>query len=752
MNKRVQWRAVMLVTMATIAFGLSVRSYAATTPAATAGPTIERYNPYIDGDRLVFTQVTRQPDDSTTAAIWTRDLVTGRESLVADVQTGEPYPVASAAWTVWSEVGSGQVGASSVVRARSTRPGAKVIDVFSTEYNGPVNVDSALTLLPVALDGDRLVTTNGLHTPAEGKQLARFTLPDTRPSYVDVTTTGFDLSGAFGGLPSVAQGGRNSVYTGVPTTLFSVVDHRGVVVAAPAWTQVVIDPSEPGASCVSATGPRVHPAMDGDRIAVPAICFDPTRGFANAIATCVFPCTEIRSVPLPDEVNFFDNVPTIALDGDKAYLASNTARGFPTRSATIWSIDLATGGPARLLRRSSGAIGPRVSASGRRLVWDESVARDGVLTSDIYLMDTVTGTVTVVRPGGRDVVLPPAGPVRLRPDTSNGVLVYNELAVDDSSAGIWQRRLSGGVAQLVSSVATESSSPSIGNGWIGWNTRDPDNLFERVVATKGPGQPLVDVYNTDLSSLNPFDPSTRPVQVDVAGGRISLNGYAAGSFFGTPVLTNAVWSGRLPDGPLDRLTTSEANTVIQGQVRTNGRFTSAVLTTTTSRVHLFDEAGAETVVSNPVDGFGVECTAFGSDLTAATLVTFGTCQFQDSFVASCALPCADGFTSVRMLDGSRELSPFSVTAMATDGTRAVFARAMSAFTGRYGTRFVAGSEIVLVALSGAAPVRSLATEPGVVAVVRMDRDTIVWGSDSYDGARRGVVTVVDLRRGVTTRL
>ena len=173
MNKGVQWRGVMLVTIGGDV-GLAVRSYAATTLVAAPAPTIERYNPYLNGDRMVFTQVTRRADDSTTAAVWSRDLASGRESVVAEIGTGEAVPVTSGTWTAWSEMASDTH--VSVRHAPTLRAGARRVHDTGERVRWR-RCQSDTLLSSVSLVDNRLVTTNGTFVPLTTPELVRSTYP-----------------------------------------------------------------------------------------------------------------------------------------------------------------------------------------------------------------------------------------------------------------------------------------------------------------------------------------------------------------------------------------------------------------------------------------------------------------------------------------------------------------------------------------------------------------------------------------------
>lgn len=700
---------------------------------------VERYNPFVDGDRVVFTQVTRRAGGST-ASIWARDLATGRESLVADVGTGEPLPLTSAGWTAWSDMGPGQPGTSRL-RARANA-GGPVIDVFTTAYDGQGAGGEADELLSFDLSGDRLTAVNGIQPPGDGRQLVRFTLPSTQPTYVDVMTTAPGPQ-PFGTEPGVAQSGDRSVVTLGNGTLFSIVDGAGAVVAAP---------SSDG--CFGFQFGPTHPAIDGDRVAVAALCIDPSLGFfAPAIVTCTLPCATTDTVFVGERAFVdFGLAPYVTLRNGVAYWSS----GNTFNDSSLFSVDLANNGPVVELRHTSGIIGPRVSVSGNRLVWDESIVRGGVQTSDVYVMDLTTRSVTALRPNGRDVVTTPAtGPIRLNPDVRGNQLVYNEVARDGSSAGIWQRSLTG-AAGLLSSVATDVSVPRLGTGWTAWNTRDPDRATDRVVATDRPGGALVDVYTTDLvPTFDVFPPGRRPVGVDVSGNRVATLGYTLVPFFGGTVVQPQLYTTALPGGALTALTPVAENSffgpAFVGVPRTEGRYTAVYdQRNFPAAVRLFDDAGVERAVPVVSDDSGTPCSVFAFDLTATQLVAWQSCFFTAAgYLTSCTLPCANGFEQKRpMLDSNgiglrvQSLSAFgSTVAMTISGQFAA---------GRYGSRFGLTTQVVTVSLAGTAAPTTLTNESGTVSEPRVDGPTMVWSVDRLDGGRTGTVTVYDLRRNRST--
>lgn len=702
---------------------------------------VERYNPYIDGDRVVFTQVTRRAGGST-ASIWARDLATGRESLVADVGTGEPLPVTSAGWTAWSEAGPGVPGRS-VVRARANS-GGPVLDVFSTAYDGQGFGGEADELLSVDLSGDRLVTTNGIQPPGEGKQLVRFTLPSTQPTYVDVMTTAAGPA-PFGGEPGVAQSGATSVIALGNSTLFSVVDGAGVVTAAPAG-------QFGGDGCFVPDFGPVVPSIDDGRVAVAGFCFDPTVGFFNAaVITCTLPCATVDPVFVSSTLGFDVGLPPrLVVRGDTAYWS--TGNGFS--GSAIYAVDLAHGGPAVELRRSSGAIGPRVSVAGNRLVWDETIVKGGVQSSDIYVMDLTTGATTALRPNRRDVVsAPPSGPIRLAPDVRGNTLAYTEVARDGSSAGIWQRALAGGAPTLVSNVATDGSAPRLGTGWMAWNTRDPGAPVERVVATSGPGGALVDVYQTDLagpSGVLGLPGQVLPVGVDVSGSRVATLGWTVRFLFGGLTIQPMLYSTDLPGGALTPLTPFEDQQFgpqLFGPPHTEGNMTAIVdQATFPGRLRLVDTAGNETALPPVFDAAGQPCFPQAFDLTATTLVAYQNCFFTGSaLLTSCALPCASGFTRQRPLVDATGLG-MQIRSLTVSGNQVAMTRSGQFAAGRYGSRFGSTTEVIVTDVTSSRDPVVLINESGAVSEARVDGTTVVWSVDRYEGTRTGTVTVFDLRR------
>lgn len=706
---------------------------------------VERYNPYIDGNRVVFTQVQRR-NGATTASIWARDLTTGRESLVADVGTGEPMPVTSTDWTAWSEIGPGQPG-TSVVRARRNTGGA-VIDVFSTAYDGQGQGGEADELPSVDLSGSRLVTTNGVQPPGEGKQLVRFTLPSAQPTYVDVMTTATGPA-PFGAEPGVAQSGDTSVIALGNSTLFSVVDGAGAIVAAPA-----ANPFFFGDGCTTVPFGQVRPAIDGSRVAVPGYCFDPTQGFfTSAIITCTLPCATVDPVLVDQKLGFGPGLPPVlTVRGRTAYWSSGN--GFS--GSSIYSVDLARGGPIVEIRRSSGAIGPRVSVSGNRMAWDETIVRAGMQTSDAYVMDLTTGAITALRPNGRDVtVAAPTGPIRVNPDVRGNQLVYAEIARDGSSAGIWQRALVGGTPALVSNLATDGSTPRLGTGWTAWTTRSPGLNVERVVATDRPGGALVDVYQTDLRS--PFDPfppaagNVLPVSIDVSGNRVATLGWTLRSLFGGLTAQSMLFSTELPSGSLTPLTPFDPNTFfgpsLIGPARTESGTTAVVdQSTFPANVRLFDAGGAEHAVPALFDTAGQACFPQAYDLTATKLVAFQRCFFTaQAYLTSCTLPCANGFEQRRaMLDPIG--NGVQIQSLTAFGNQVAMTRLGQFSAGRYGSRFGGTTEVIVTDLTSARAPVVLANESGIVSEPRIDGTNLVWSVDRDEGARTGTITVYDLRR------
>ncbi len=708
---------------------------------------VERYNPDIDSNRVVFTQVDRRKG-GTTASVWSRDLTSGNETLVADVGTGEPWPVASGQWTAWSEVaGPGDPGRT-VVRARSTASRA-VLDVFATDVNPLAFPYSSTNRLSVDMSGDILATSNGLYPGADGsgRQLVRFTLPSTQPSFVDVMTTS---SGSFD--VGVAQSGGTSVITLDNGTLFSVVDASGRVVAAPT-----------AGDCfpVGGRGTR-QPAIDGSRVVATTVCPGPDGYYQFALASCVLPC---------DLVNFTFVDPNsnpstaVALSGTLAAWSSSDP--FSGNNA-VWVADLASGGPPRAIHRTSGTIGPRVSISGQRVVWDETTTSGGVTRSAIYLRDLSTSTTTILGPGRGTEVVPEAnGPLRLNPDVSAGRVAYTEVARDGSSAGIWTRAL-GGPATLVSASATDTSQPRLGDGWMAWNTRTPGASVEKVVATTGPGAPLVDVYSTDLAPVGdvfftPDFPAT--AQVDVGGTRavVTARSVEPDAPFNYP--QQHVFGFPLPGGPLTPLAPlgSPFFGFLDAQNgRTNGRFTAAFETTYGGGiVDLFDETGALRQLSLPLASFGNACSPGGLDLTSTRLVVGATCYggpTDASQVLWCDLPCAGGFTGRVAIPG--ESDPFfsggitsaQLRTVSASGDVAVITRETFARSGRYGDRYHRITVVERVDLGRARGPFPVTAEAGTVSEARTDGDTIVWSVDRREGGRIGTVYVHEIRRGRTTAL
>ena len=707
---------------------------------------VERYNPDIDGGRVVFTQVDRR-NGTTKASIWSRDLASGAETLVADVATGEPYPVAGTGWTAWSEAGPGVPG-TSIVRARAVGAGSRVIDVFATDYppsffTYPGNPDQ---LLPVDLSGNHLVTTNGLlpGTDGTGKQLVRVDLPSTRPTFVDVMTT---VGATF--APGVAQSGTTSVVPLDNGTLFSVVDGSGRVIASPTAGDCIV-------YFGGGTPPR--PAIDGTRVAQPAVCLQPALGaYVPSIVTCTLPCDTVDALPI---VQPFGYLPaSIALSGSLAVWSSRD--GDDTMG--VYALDLVAGGAPRLVHRASGAIGPRVAISGTKVVWDETTVTGGQTRSSIYLRDLATGRTTILAPGGTSEVVPEAaGPLRLNPDVLGGRLAYTEVARDGSSAGIWTRSLTGSPS-LVSTMATDSSVPRLGTGVIAWNTRDPGAVVERVVATDRPGGALVDVYSTDLGDSVPsyYGPDfVEPVRVDVGGSKAVVTGYSydpAGAPSGFPLPQPSVFAKDLPAGPLTYLApvipSSYGGFVAANDGRTNGRYSAAIEATYPGVVDVFDGATLVQQLTVPsTSPYGPTCYPGGVDVTATRLVMAVNCNYPEAAALLwCSLPCAAGLTGRVTVpaDPGTTFAPY-LTAVSASGDTVMVTRAVTIQSGRYGDRWSQATEIDQYDIGRGRGPTVVTVESGVVGQPQVDGGTVTWSVDRWEGGRTGTVYVRDLQRGRTS--
>lgn len=729
MNKRVQWRAVMLVTMATIAFGLSVRSYAATTPTEAAGPAIERYNPYIDGDRMVFTQVTRRPDDSTTAAIWTRDLVTGRESLVSPIGTGEAMPVTNGSWTAWSEMVS---DTHSVVRARANR-GGPVIDVFTTAastFGGGGNDNPDLFLPSVSVSGDRLVTTNGSFVDLTAPELVRFDLPSTRPRYIDVLTTTEGIARTW-----VSTGKSATVMSDLgPPQLFFVLDNGGRLVSSP------FDGCTPGFDAADSQA-----VIDGNRVAIGVNC-----GSVPSIATCVLPCATVDLIRLPFGSGA---TPRVSLSGDVvAYRKSPDFFGGPTSIAVM---DLTRDTAPTLVHTTSGAIGPRVSMSGNRIVWDETSFRNGERHADLYVYDRTTRTTTVIDGAGRASVLPAAGPMRLAPDVSGGQIAYNELNADGTESGIWLRSLTGR-PQLVSTVATDNSEPQIGKRYVAWNTRNADSGRTQIVAAPRNGRgPTLDVYTTDASA--PPTELAGDTRFDLDGDRAII------STVTTDVSVRshgAVLSGQIGAGTFSTLTPVRdpssvpffVDPISEGAARGDGGATVAIGSSSPDApfVSIYDrDLNRSTVTPSLICSYPTSVSIEGP-----SVVTLASCFPGSAELGICTLPCTSLPTTL-------------VPSALVPGMSSVFFRHIEQANGTVivqGGAFVTGGRYrlnrgvqvsILERIDVGAPAagaRFVSIDSGSASLVSMDGDLAVWSVDRFDGIRTGTMFVHDLRRGVTTKL
>jgi hypothetical protein len=227
MAGRWQWRAAVLATMAVGLAALPLRAVAGghdDDRVGRGGTTIDRINPDLDGDRVVFTQI-EQRRGTTRRSVWSRDLRSGRETLLAEVGTGEPYPAASGSWTTWSE----QTATGHLVRARDLG-GRRVLDVFSTDFS-PFELSQSPSpeLLSVDVSGTTVVVPNGAVPSLSGTEdeLVRVSLPQLQRTFVDVTSTAEPIP------VRVAQSGPTTVAALSSLALFSVVDGAGNVVVSP---------------------------------------------------------------------------------------------------------------------------------------------------------------------------------------------------------------------------------------------------------------------------------------------------------------------------------------------------------------------------------------------------------------------------------------------------------------------------------------------------------------------------------------
>ena len=701
-----------------------------------AGHGVERYNPDIDGNRVVFTHVTRRRDGTSAAGVWSRDLTSGRETLVAEVGTGEPSPVASPGWTVWSEVASGEVP-TTVVRARSTARGANVIDVYSTDYPPYPFYYGAMPLPSVDISGNRVATVGNV-APDGGKQLVRFDLPSTTPAFVDVMATAPAVAS-----PGVGQSGATSVIGLGNGTLFSIVDGAGNVVASPT-----------AAGDCSGPGSVIRPAIDGNRVAAFAYCN--TSG--PSILTCTLPCDVVDALPVDLR---YGATQTVALSG--SLVAYSAQISYNTTAVVV--LDLAAGGTPVFVHQTSGTVGPRVSISGRKVVWDETIGRDRVTSTEIYLHDLDTGKTVILADGGRTVAVEPAtGPIRLNSDVRSGVIAYTEVARNGGSAGIWTRSLSAG-STLVSSVATDSSTPRLGDGWIAWNTLDPGASGDRVVATTGPSGPLVDVYSTDVTgSIFGYSPEyPARALVDAAGSRVAVGGYTLVPYpyYGGEYPQPSVFSKDLPTGDLSYLAPIVPNPYgVSGAYigRTNGRYTATIeYGYANGVIDLFDgTALVRQLAATPATSY--PCSPNALDITETRLVVATACYGEPSALISCTLPCESGFTDrlvipdeVDPLTGFGTYYSAFVVSMSASGNHVAVARYTIGRAGRAGDRNVQSTRLELYNLArpNAAPTL-LAFESGNVSEPRVDGNVVTWSVDQLDGSRRGTVYVYDIRRGRTT--
>ena len=759
MAKRWTWRGAIITCLALLTtsfasgrvlFGGAASAEDGDRPAGTAvratpaGP--ERYNPYVSGNRVVFTQVERKTDGSSTAAVWARDLVTGAESLVADVATGEPRPVTSDGWTAWSESpGDGRLA----VKARANA-GGPILDVFTTDWTPESFGSSRLDAqLPLAISGNNLSFTNGTPINPDVPELGRVSLPNTQPTLIDVMTTATsDFPDPIG---NVAQAATTSVISEGNQVLFSIVDGNGNVIAAPSGAGI--------AGCLDTVDLPNLLAFDGNRVGIYALCPNDAGVLQSAIATCTLPCLTIEQIELPGIEYGIIQPNSLTLAGGKfVYSAGN---GF--FDSAIYSIDPVPGSQPVAIRTTSNTVGPRLSASGSRVVWDEAGYDNGTLSADIYMHDLATHVTTRLRRARpAEVVAPPTDPFRHDPDINGRRLVYAEQARDLSTAGIWTRSLTG-APTLVSNVATGDSVPRVSANWFAWSTRDPGAQQDRIFAARRPGGALIDVFNTD-PLLNPYIFSFGgfdhyPARVDLTGNRVVVSASRPnpGGFYPLP----AVWDKTLPAGTLTQLTREEESPQFgplgapQDSAGRGDRRNTVSIGWLSSAAPFRSDVILRTGVGDPgtvlADSSG--CTASIVDVTTTVAVAASNCFYpQGPLLSSCALPCRDGMTEAIQIPNDPFPGPLTfdsrrdVTGLsAFDAKVAVSVRGFG-LAGRNGSRVVQKNSVEVYDLARPNdPPVSIIIRSGAISEPRIDGNHVVFGIVKQSDGKIGTIYLYNLR-------